>query len=388
MNSSRMPLLLAIVAGGLGLPVALYYLIWSPLTDLQQREEALGVILSKELKENGDHLKIRKEILKAHPRLEDWKVLSWPEPKTKPADRHINDLQAEYRILLEDIVEDSGLDEWNVDLTKPIAANATALKKGGKKDQWQAATYRISGNGSLEQIAKVLEGVYKMPTLHRVANLTIKRDDNDKKNLTKDKLELALNVEALSMVGAEKRDDLLATLKAPKYPLINKSRKHASLLAKANPFLLPAPPAPLKTETPTAPPVVKEEKPKEDREEYLTSVRFTSVSSYERGSKTGWLAHFHDQNNNGDKKIYSLGLRRDLGFTDMYGNDVLTGELVFANERSVVLLIDGAYFRFYVGDDLYPDESRMLLPEEYKALGLPPPPKPQPKKPVVEEDDS
>ena len=70
----------------------------------------------------------------------------------------------------------------------------------------------------------------------------------------------------------------------------------------------------------------------------------------------------------------------------MYGNEVLTGELVWANERMVVLLIDGDYYRFKVGEDMYPDSDRMLSPEEYKQLGLKPPSKPEPKKPTDESD--
>lgn len=386
MNSMRLPVLMAVVAAGLGIPIMGYYMLWSPLSDLQQREEAIAISLQKELKENSDHLKIRKQILNSHPRLEDWKVLSWPEPKSKPADRHGNDLQAEFRNTLEDIAEDAGLENWTVDLSKISSGQtATGGRVGGKKALWQSSTYRVAGKGSLAEISKALEGVYKIPTLHRVASLTIKRDDNDKKYLTKDSLDLSLSVEALSVVGAEKRDALLPVLKAPKYPLLNPKRDHDKMLAGANPFVLPAPPTPVKPPTTTTPQVAREEKPVEDKEEYLTGVRFTSLSSYERGSKTGWLAQFYDQNNNGDKKIYSLGLRRGIEITDMYGNPVLNGEMAWINERLLVLLIDGAYYRFKVGDDLYPDESRALSPEEYKGYGLKPPPKPEPKK-TVDED--
>lgn len=388
MSSTRLPLLLAIVMAGVGLPVAIYYLLWSPLSDLQQREDSLAVSLQKEMKENADHLKSRKEILKAHPRLEDWKQLSWPEPKTKPADRHNNDLQAEFRNVLEDIAEGAGLEDWGVDLSKTSTGQGGGSNRsGGKKALWQSTTYRVSGNGSLAEIAGAIKEVYKIPTLQRVGTLTIKRDDNDKKNLTKDKLDVTFTVDALSVAGAEKRDALLPKLKAPKYSLTNPNREAEKVLASANPFVLPAPPAPVRPPTPPTPPTVaKEEKPKEDAEEYLTGVKFTSLSSYERGSKTGWMAHFYDQNNNGDKKIYSLGLRRGIEITDMYGNEVLNGEMVWVNERMAVFLIDGAYYRFKVGDDLFPDESRTLSEQEYKALGLANPPKPKPKEKPVEEE--
>jgi hypothetical protein len=388
MNSMRMPVLFAAIMGGLGIPVAIYYLLWSPLTDLQQREEAMSVSLQKEMKENAEHLKFRKQILKSHPRLEDWKLLSWPEPKSKPADRHTNDLQAEFRNTLEDIVDAAGLEDWGVDLSKSSTAQTSGSgRTGGKKALWQSATYRVTGKGSLAEIAGAIKEIYQIPTLHRVASLTIKRDDNDKKNLSKDNLDLSLTVDALSVAGAEKRDALLPQLKSPKYPLISPNRQPEKVLASANPFVLPAPPAPVKLPAPPTPPAVaKEEKPKEDKEEYLAGVRFTSLSSYERGSKIGWLAHFYDQNNNGDKKIYSLGLRRGIEIADMYGNEVLTGELVWANERMVVLLIDGDYYRFKVGEDMYPDSDRMLSPEEYKQLGLKPPSKPEPKKPTDESD--
>jgi len=388
MSSTRLPLLLAIVVAGLVVPVAIYYLLWSPLSDLQQREEALAVSLQKEMKENSDHLKSRKEILKAHPRLEDWKLLSWPEPKTKPADRHTNDLQAEFRNQLEDIAEGAGLEDWGVDLTKSSGAQAGAgSRAGGKKALWQSTTYRVSGKGSLSEIAAAIKDVYKIPTLQRVGTLTIKRDDNDKKNLTKDNLEVTFTVDALSVVGAEKRDSLLPKLKDPKYSFTNPNREADKVLASANPFVLPAPPTPVRPPTPPTPPAIaKEEKPKEDFEEYLTGVKFTSLSSYERGSKSGWMVHFYDQNNNGDKKIYSLGLRRGIEITDMYGNEVLNGEMVWVNERMAVFLIDGAYYRFKVGDDLYPDESRVLTAEEYKAIGLPSPPKPKPKEKPAEDE--
>ena len=63
MNSMRLPVLMAVVAAGLGIPIMGYYMLWSPLSDLQQREEAIAISLQKELKENSDHLKIRKQIL-------------------------------------------------------------------------------------------------------------------------------------------------------------------------------------------------------------------------------------------------------------------------------------------------------------------------------------
>jgi len=390
MSSLRLPVLMLVVGLGLGVPIAGYYLLWSPLVELHQRQETMGNELAKALKEKGDHEKIRKDILMAHPRLEDWRKLSWPEAKSKPADRHLNDMQAEYRRQLERIMSASELSKPLVELAMSSAKTGGATpRQGARKALWQSTSYRLIGQGSLQKIAQVLEGVYQLPTLHRIANLTIKRSDAEKKNLTKDSLEMILTVEAIEVTGSEKRDDLLPSVKEPKYSILNSKREHSLVLAQSNPFILPTPPAPVRPPTPPTPVVVREEKPKEDREEYLTGVKLTGVSSYERGSRSGWVAQFYDQNNNADKKVYSLGFRKTLEISDIYGNEVLSAEVVLMGERYLVMLVDGAYYKIIIGEDIYPSGGRVLTAEEYLAIGLKTPPKPQPKKTVVDpESDS
>jgi hypothetical protein len=185
---------------------------------------------------------------------------------------------------------------------------------------------------------------------------------------------MSLTLEAIAVVGADKRETLEPELK--KMPvLLHPDRQHVAILAANNPFVIPAPVAPAVRVTPPTVVEAPPSKPSEDREDYLTSVKLTALSSYERGTRTGWVAYFYDQNTNGEQKVYSLGLGRSVEYQDQYGNDMLKSKIVLMNARETVLLSEDGYYKVSVGQNLYPSPGRILNVEQYKELGLPDPPK-------------
>jgi len=385
-GSNRMASLVLLALGVVAVPAMAYWFFLEPLWGLDSAEAGLVLELEKASKEGKDHEDARNKIFADHPRLEYWKEMSWPVAKDKLAERHTNDLQAEFRRKLEGAVAKAGLKKASVELTRStINQGGVAAKQGPNKALWQSTTFRVTGQGSLKDVGTVLEGVHSIPVLHRMSGLDIKKPESDRKTPAKDNVELSMTVEAISVTGAEKRETLEPTLK--KRPvLLNPERKHLEILASNNPFVIPAPPAP--PVRPTPPPVAREEppKPSEDREEYLTSVKLTGLSSYERGTRKGWVAFFYDQNTNGEQKIYSLGLNRNIEYQDQYGNDILKAKIALMSVREVVLLSEDGYFTVGVGQDLFPAPGRIMGPEQYKELGLDDPPKPE-KKSAPKRDD-
>ncbi|MFM7538212.1 MAG: hypothetical protein ACKO9Z_00970 [Planctomycetota bacterium] len=385
-GNNRMASLVILALGVVGVPGLAYWFFLEPLWSLESTESTLAAEMEKANRESEEHDELRKRLFADHPRLEFWKEMSWPVAKDKLAERHTNDLQAEFRKKLETALNKGGLKKAAVELTRSSINQVNpAAKQGPNKALWQSTTFRVSGQGSLKDVGTVLEGVHSIPVLHRLASLDIKKPESERKNPSKDFVELSLTVEAISVVGAEKRENLEPTLK--KMPvLLNPSRKHSEILANANPFVIVAPPPPVRP--PTPPPTVERTppKPSEDREDYLTSVKLTGISSYERGTRTGWVAYFYDQNTNSEQKVYSLGLNRTVGYQDQYGNDMLKAKVVSMNVREVILLSEDGYFPVVVGQDLFPAERRVLNQEQYKELGLEDPAKPE-KKPATKEPD-
>lgn len=384
-GSNRMASLVLVALCVVGVPGLAYWFFLEPLWGLDSAEAGLVAELEKASKEAKDHEDTRKKIFADHPRLEYWKEMSWPVAKDKLAERHTNDLQAEFRRKLESAVASAGLKKASVELTRStINQGGAAAKQGPNKALWQSTTFRVSGQGSLKDVGAALQGVHSIPVLHRMAALDIKKPESDRKSPSKDNVELSMTVEAISVTGAERRETLEPSLK--KMPvLLHPERRHLEILASNNPFVIPSPPTP---PVRTTPPVVQVEppRPSEDREEYLTSVKLTGLSSYERGTRKGWVAFFYDQNTNGEQKVYSLGLNRAVEYQDQYGNDVLKAKVVLMNVREVVLLSEEGYFAVGVGQDLYPSSGRLLAPDQYKELGLDDPPKPE-KKTSPKRDD-
>lgn len=382
-GNNRMASLVLLATALVGVPGFAYWFFLEPLWGLDSAEAALVVEMEKASKEAKEHEDTRKRIFADHPRLEHWKEMSWPVAKDKLAERHTNDLQAEFRRKLEGVVARAGLKKATIELQKSSGGpgGATA-KQGANKALWQhAATFRVTGQGALKDVGSVLEGVHSIPVLHRVATLDIKKPEADKRSPEKDHVELIMTVESVSVAGAEKREKLEPTLK--KMPvLLHPERKHTEILASNNPFVIPVPPSLPR------PPVVEvvPTLPTEDREDYLASVKLTGLSSYERGTRKGWVAYFYDQNTNGEQKIYSLGLNRSIEYLDQYGNDVLKAKVVLMGVRQVVLLSDDGYYAVEVGQDLYPALARIIPPEQYTELGLEAPPKRE-KKPAAKRED-
>lgn len=375
MNNNRLASLILIAAVTVGIPGLGYWFYLEPLWSIDSAMDGLNLELEKAAKESKDRDSVRKTILADHPRLEYWKQMSWPAAKDKLQERHANDLQSEYRQRLETIMAKSGLKKALVELTRStLVQPPTASKQGPNKALWQTTAFRVTGQGALKDVASALEGIQRIPILHRVATLDIKKPEADRKNPAKDLVDMSLTLEAIAVVGADKRETLEPELK--KMPvLLNPDRQHASILASNNPFVIPVPVPPAVRPTPPAVVETPPSRPSEDREDYLTSVKLTALSSYERGARTGWVAYFYDQNTNGEQKVYSLGLGRSIEYQDQYGNDMLKSKVVLMNSREAVLLCEDGYYKVSVGQHLYPAPGRILNVEQYKELGLPDPPK-------------
>jgi len=377
MNSNnRLTSLVIVALVTVGVPGLGYWFYLEPLWSLDSAMDGLNLELDKAAKESKDRDSVRKRIFADHPRLEYWKEMSWPAAKDKLQERHANDLQSEYRQRLEAVMSKSGLKKPLVELTRSTLVQPTSAgaKQGPNKAMWQTTAFRVTGQGALKDVATVLEGIQRIPILHRVASLDIKKPEADRKNPTKDSVDMSLTLEAIAVVGADKRETLEPELK--KMPvLLNPDRQHVSILTTNNPFVIPAPAVPAVRPTPPTVVETPPSKPSEDREDYLTSVKLTALSSYERGTRTGWVAYFYDQNTNGEQKIYSLGLGRNVEYQDQYGNEMLKSKIVLMNAREAVLLSEDGYYKVSVGQNLYPAPGRILNVEQYKELGLSDPPK-------------
>lgn len=241
-------------------------------------------------------------------KLQDWQARSLPADREKALTL--------YKSWLLEKAKQSGLEVNDINpSSRPSASSA-----------YTSVGYQIKAKGSLESVAAMLYEFYKSPQLHQVTKLIMSRPQGASK------IEVALDVEALSLPGADATDALpegdsqrlkLASLEEYKKTLADRDL--------VNVYTPPRPPRAetTKRDTPPAP-------PKFDESELA---HFTGTSGAANALEA-WI------------NVRATGETMHLSAGDPIKIGALEGKIVSIENRSLVYESDGKKFRVTLGDSL------------------------------------
>lgn len=285
-----------------------------------------------------------------HPRLKEWRTLSFPPPakeQTDLAKGHSAALKLDYSNLLTNLLMRNGFKPATTTVKSADSSGqlrAIPLIEGTKKRIYEPYQFDIIGQAKLEDLAGFLQQLHQVPILHQVTYLKVEKL---KKDQPKGDMKFTIHVEALMVADAAKKprlevDKLLAGLTKPpeKEQILASNKRDYTVLGPANPFFPPDPPTPL-VRPRVEPETIKVQGPKEEPEEVLSAVKLTTIT----GDGKKWEAYLYDQNRGGrETKIRPSAAWCDFSIKDKYENEVMKGKL---------LHIDPAFILFQYGDEVY-----------------------------------
>jgi len=363
-------IIMVVVVGGGGF----WYGFYSPYSEMQGQIALLeGEIEKQENELENFQTKIDLNIQK-HPRLKDWKNLSFPLPAKDQVDvekSHLAALKLDYTNLLMDLLVRNGFKPGSTTVRSVERADLrTVPMLEGKKPAYKPFKFEIVTQAKLEELAGFLQQLHQVPVLHHVPEIKIEK--RDKNQSTKGDLKMTINVEGLMVTDATKKprleiQKLLAGLKQPpeKEMVLASSKRDYSLLGPVNPFFPPdPPPAPV---TPPPPPTVKVRGPSEDPEEVLSGVKLTTIT----GDGKKWEAYLYDQNRGGrETKIRPSAAWSEFSIKDKYDNEVLKAKLVHIDPAFILFQSGEELYMMRCGETLYPTIANPMDKDNIKSMGL------------------
>jgi len=240
---------LAVVAAVLLLAVAVKFtLLGSGGTtgELRKRRDEL----SAEVERKATQIRLSDKLL---PRLRQW------QRRSLPSDREI--ARSRYQGWLRELVDEVELRDATIKPFKGIP---------NREIYWRLS-FKISGRATPDQLTRLLHGFYSAGHLHKVRSLTINPIEKS------DELDLAVSIEALSLPGADRKDELSKEqLDEPLDPLAD----YRKAIVDRNLFAAYKPP-----------PVVSESGPPEPKEPGFDHARHTFVNGIveDDGRAEVWL---------------------------------------------------------------------------------------------------
>src|SRR5262249_5124000 len=126
-----------------------------------------------------------------------WKLLSLPD------DQDFS--RREYEFYLTDLLRDSGFAPGFSATPKPVEKSPEVMK--GKGPAYTRLPYRVVGHATLSQLVNLLEQFYQTGLLHQIRHLQVQRPtgSNTQQQQQQNLLDIRMDVDALMVVGADKR---------------------------------------------------------------------------------------------------------------------------------------------------------------------------------------
>jgi hypothetical protein len=349
-------LTIAVLGGGIYLFHKLF--LW-PLQDMDQ--ELVSLQQRVEQEEN----RVRKiEADKA--KLEIWKQLSLP--------RNVEFSRRQYEIYLSDLLRESSFTTISV-ASKPA-------EKSNPVGIYTRLPYTVAAHATLANVVEMLDHFYRTSLLHQIKHLQIQRLTTTNAQAQPGELDIHMTVEALIVVGAEDRQQLLPTVNrrlavvdvvaalrqaptglglalwaaGPAGPLgprvLAEHSRHYAAIAKKNIFL--------GSMAVDRPEVV----------EVARYVHLTDITQNNTHNPPRCEAFFYDRYNGRMTR-----LRAEPGFDSFLipeneGEGMQRGKVVRVDGRELVFQIEDDYYSVHVGQSLDQALRRPLSRRELKDLGL------------------
>ncbi len=393
---------LLICVGGYGM---FYFLYQKPMEALDRRlADAEGEIQTKNL-ELAAGLKEREQIYQRNPHLKVWPKVSLPEMvvpagKNKTPDetlKHLSQVQVDYQRYLSDLLRDSGFNPATINVSPRPVDNKSSPTIAGKGPLYTKLQFNVTASASLAAVVKMMERFHHDPLLQEVHTLTLDKPQTTvrKDNTGKpEDLTVNMTIEALLVTNAEPRAELKPTFDtkdklAQAGDLHGGDRNYEDIVIKKNIFNGYRPGG----GGGGGPSLI------EDRKEVLKEVKLTTVNRTRLGRWEATLYHQGQGERDSESGLlveHKLDDRVKTKFTinDRYENKVVAGEVALIDDHTIVIAVDGKYYRMVTGDFLSSALEKPLTDAEIKDLGLKPlvvkaePEKEKDKKPEPEKSES
>jgi len=253
-------------------------------------------------------------------KLRDW------QQKSLPAD--VNVAQSQYRAWLLDKLQEASLE---IDDVSPRQAGGVA------SDAYQALTYEVKGEGTLEQVVRFLDTFYRSDQLHKLSVLRLFPQEDGKR------VRVTLSIEAL-VVSGTKRETGLSDGVSDRLALPT-ADDYVERIGSRNPFVAYEPPPPPKPKVaeqsrPTPPP-----KPEFDHAKHAKLTAVVSVGD----DYQAWVT------------VQTLGEKLFLKRGDKIEVGQFKGTVVEVFEQEMVVETDAGVVTFGMGEAL--SEGRLLTAE-------------------------
>jgi hypothetical protein len=257
--------------------------------------------------------------------MQDWQARSLPADREKSITL--------YKSWLLEKAKEAGLEVNDINpSSRPSASTA-----------YTSIGYQVKAHGSLESVATMLYEFYRSPQLHQVTKLQLSRPQGSSK------IEVSLDVEALSLPGADATDKLPeGDAKRLKLASLDEYKKTLSDRDLVNVYTPPRPPRDETTarREPTAPPKFDE----------AEDARFTAATG-RTDALEAWI------------NVRTTGETMHLAAGDPLKVGALDGKIVSVEPRSLVYESDGKKFRVALGDSLR--KGKEVTPDEAPTVEKP-----------------
>jgi hypothetical protein len=385
-------MIISLAGTALGVFFVGYSFVWTPLTELAEQKATADDKLGQVSDELSKVMASNKNILKLHPRLAKWNVLSIPPRDSTPSrgltstqDQkyvHMKKMETEYERLISERLRANGMNAASVKVTRTQPDQRVGMPPQAPKGQqplYERMAFKVTANGPQDAVYRALRDIQDMKILHEIRSMSVAvPQPKGKEKPNPNNLELTMLLEALVVNGAEARSTLLPDKVAFEPMVLAQPSRDYSLLTKRSLFTgLASPPPPPKEkpkivvkEKPSPPPVDPTPRVLEsERLEVLQFVKLTMLAY--NPNRARWEASFYDQaGGKGEEIRVDTRLFKVFSLYSDANKLVLEGKVVWIDEEQLIFTAEGKYFRARVGDFLDTVWKSPLTSSEVKSLGL------------------
>jgi hypothetical protein len=346
-----------VILGGGGLLVQVALL--GPLRQVNSEIAALDEEIRKKEEELKTDQASIDRALKLSPRLAHWKQLSLPAPKeTRPEDvlLHLKSKQVDYEQYLYDLLRRSGFVPGSIVVNskslEPSKIGPNAAK--GPPPVFRSLPFAIQGQVNLDGLVKMLEEFHRANLLQQVRAITVQKPSD--RSAPRGALDVQMNVEALLVVGAEKREGLMQGTSLDKPHVLAESPRTYSELATHNIF----------TGTVQSAAATQGE----DARDVLGFIKLTTVSNTNDRRWEGWL--FDQSRKDGESRVRMTAGFNEFSYSDRYDNLLLKAIVIRIDPTGVLFRAHNRFYHLRPGDSLYEatrEPAVAPLPAAGAALG-------------------
>jgi hypothetical protein len=341
--------LATLLLGAVGLAVVAFLFYEFYLVPLADRQERILIATKKDAETD----KRIKKVADEKQEMAEWRKWSLPADV----------IPLRYQQLLETLIQRSDIQPGRSDIP-----NAMEVKRSGsfeavknrvgeqrKEPAYTSLSFTVIGRADLPHLLRLLEQFYSQPLLHRIKLLSIgksKTGANGKPGVqTARDLQVRLEVEAIVVNGAERRDDVLPK-KAP--PPGNLARLPGAYQALASKNIFFGPP-------PAAPRAVDGTDPAASV--YLTSISTTvdsgdlQVTLFDMTDNTIW--YLYPERQRDIKNIFELKNK---------SGEVVAHQVTRVHDNEVIFRVGEQYYSLVLGKTVAEALQKPLTEAQVKAL--------------------